>query len=275
MNLLSEIKTICKAYNIYPTKAKGQNFLIDKNVLNKIIKAADLKKDDVVLEIGPGLGILTFELAKKVKKVYAVELDKKLIEVLETLFLSYKNIKVIEGDILKLNFKDLDLKDNKYKIVANLPYNITSVVLRKFLENKPRAKEIVVMVQKEVAQRIVAKPGQMSLLSVSVQFYSQPEIVDFVSRNCFWPVPGVDSAILRIKEIRKNNKVDEKKFFQVVRVGFSSRRKQLQNNLAAGFRLPNEAVKQTLKELKIKENARAQELNIEQWIKLTHRLKLS
>lgn len=249
--------------------------MVDKKVLDKIIKTADLKKNDKVLEIGPGLGVLTVELAKRAKKVAAVEFDERFKEILKVLTFSHKNIEIIEADILKLNIEKLGFKDRGYKLVANLPYNITSPVLRKFLENRPRPEEFVVMVQKEVAKRITASPGKMSLLSISVQFYGQPEIVGIVSKKSFWPMPEIDSAILKIKNIKERKKVDKKRFFQIVRIGFSSRRKQLQNNLAAGFKVSNEQIKDILSQLKIKKNARAQELSIEQWIKLADSLKFS
>ena len=221
MNLCSPsvIKNLCKELDIRPTKSKGQNFLIDGNILNKIVQAADLKKTDTVLEVGPGLGCLTMELAKRAGKVISVELDRKLAAYLREMIQEYNNVEIVEGDILKLGVRGPANRAGRqgsgtayslfpvgYKIVANLPYNITSRFLRKFLtaENKPS--EMVLMIQKEVAQRICAKAGDMSLLAVSVQYYGQPKIVDYVSKNCFWPSPEVDSAILRVK-LRDNHKL--------------------------------------------------------------------
>ena len=187
------IKEILAKYETKASKGLGQNFLIDKNILNKILEAADLKSDDTVLEVGPGLGTLTQELAKKAKRVIAVEKDETMIEILKETLAEYKNVEVINEDILKY---DLQIAD--YKLVANIPYYLTSPLIRKFLESKNPPKEIVLMMQKEVAQRICAKPGDMSLLAVSVQFYADAKIISIVSKNCFYPAPKIDSAIIKI-----------------------------------------------------------------------------
>ena len=171
-------KRICKENNIKPVRSRGQNFLINENVYNEIIESADLKKDNIVLEVGPGLGFLTKKLSEKVKKVIAVELDDKLAETLHcNVCTLQRNISIINKNILDINPKELGLKNNNYKIVANLPYNITSVFLRKFLSSENKLDLMVLMLQKEVAERITAKPGKMSLLAVSVQFYAKAEIV--------------------------------------------------------------------------------------------------
>jgi len=280
MSLFTETKSLCQKYGFYPSRRRGQNFLIDEKVLEKIILAADLQKDDLVLEIGPGLGVLTRELAGRVKKVFSVEIDKKLIKILERELKEFKNIEIIEGDILKIpNFK-FQISNLTYKLIANLPYNITSAVLRKFLEEKPKPKLLVVMVQKEVGERICAGPGKMSLLSLAVQFYGQPERVDYISKKSFWPEPEVDSAILRITTLedtearcRLTPKISEKEFFRIARIGFSSRRKQLQNNLAHGLKIENEKIKKILLKLKINPLARAEDLSVCDWARLTEILK--
>lgn len=285
---LRAIKTLCRKYHIYPSKQRGQNFLIDRKVLDKIVSAARLKKDDVVLEIGPGFGVLTQELAKRAKRVLAVEADKRLVMALHEILANYKNVTMVQEDILKFsifNFQSLNkfsisnfqFSNYGYKIVANLPYQITSAVLRRFLENEPRPSEMVVMVQKEVAERICAKPGKMSLLSVSVQFFGKPEIIKAVPRTAFWPEPEVDSAIIRIvtrKEIEKFDLrgITQEDFFRIVRIGFSARRKQLQNNLAAGLRLPNEVIRKKIIECGFDPKIRAQDLSVEDWIKLANQL---
>ena len=215
------VKELLRKHNIRPSKRLGQNFLIDKDVLKKIIEAAELpasppaspnrgesqgwKPDDIVLEIGPGLGILTLELAKRVKQVIAIEKDRTLCQILENILKSkgINNVKVINKDVLKIASSMLVSRGLKnYKVVANLPYYITSPVIRKFLEcNETRQRYMrymVLMVQKEVAQRIVARPPKMNLLAVAVQFYAQPKIIDYVSKNSFWPQPKVDSAIIKI-----------------------------------------------------------------------------
>lgn len=282
MDLLNYTKKICKQNNIFPARSKGQNFLINEDVYNKIIETADLKKDDVVLEVGPGLGFLTERLARKVKKVIAVELDDKLVKILKTRMeeQGISNVEVINGDILKFVIGNLkfgnanpnyQLKITNYKVVANLPYNITSVFLRKFLGRENKPKFLTLMLQKEVAERIVAKPGKLSLLAVSVQFYSEVDLVERVGKENFWPEPEVDSAIIKL-EMRNAecgiNADDEKKFFQLVKFGFSARRKMLKNNLAGGYRISSAEAGNRLKLAGFSENIRAQELSVEDWVKL-------
>jgi len=298
MDLLKTTKQLCRLYDIKPARSRGQNFLIKEEVYEKIIEAADLKKDDIVLEVGPGLGFLTTRLAKIVKKVVAVELDDKLAEVLRTglmaqgiypvksgdagilpsakLFDRVKNVEVVNSDILKIPPLNLPLVKGEspqgrgFKIVANLPYNITSIFLRKFLsaENKPAM--MVLMLQKEVAERIIARPPKMSLLAVSVQFYSRSEIIDIVPANCFWPKPEVDSAIIKlIVETRGRASVqNEKEFFKLVKIGFSAKRKMLKNNLAAGFHITPEEAEKKVKKAGFNPKIRAQELSVEDWAKL-------
>jgi len=281
--LSSEIKFLLQQYGIRPSKAKGQNFLINQGVLQKIIKAADLSQNDCVLEIGPGLGVLTEGLIKKSKKVLSVELDKRLAYFLKQKFKGVKNLKILETDVLQIRNDQivelLNCYELGYKVVANLPYNITKPVLQKFLTAEPKPKEIVVLVQKEVAQKIVAKPGQMSLLSLSVQFYGQPEIIDYVAKENFYPKPQVESAILKIKlnlgkmplELSTaflKIKFEEKKFWRLIKIGFSSPRKQLQNNLAAGFQISKEKAKKKLKLANLQEKIRPQDLSLADWANL-------
>ena len=296
MDLLKTTKQLCRLYDIKPARSRGQNFLIKEEAYEKIIKAADLKKDDIVLEVGPGLGFLTTRLAKIVKKVVAVELDDKLAEVLRTglmaqgiypvksgdagilpsakLFDRVKNVEVVNSDILKIPPLNLPLVKGEspqgrgFKIVANLPYNITSIFLRKFLsaENKPAM--MVLMLQKEVAERIIARPPKMSLLAVSVQFYSRSEIVDIVPANCFWPKPEVDSAIVKLKVKSEKLKVSDKEFFKLVKIGFSAKRKMLKNNLGAGFHITPEEAEKKIKKAGFNPKIRAQELSVEDWAKL-------
>ncbi|TAN58572.1 ribosomal RNA small subunit methyltransferase A, partial [Patescibacteria group bacterium] len=229
---ITAIKSLCKQYGLYPSSVRGQNFLINRDVLNNMVAAADLKKDDIILEVGPGFGVLTLELAKKVKKVIAIEQDKILIKALRENLEKEKinNVEIIEGNVLKLPTTHYQLLTTNYRIVSNLPYQITSRFLRQFLEAENKPQDMTVMVQKEVAQRIVAKPGDMSLLAISVQFYGEPKIVRNVSKDCFWPEPEVDSSILRIAQIGaekyadRRGKVNEKAFFKIVRNGFLHRR---------------------------------------------------
>ncbi|MFH1255248.1 MAG: 16S rRNA (adenine(1518)-N(6)/adenine(1519)-N(6))-dimethyltransferase RsmA [bacterium] len=268
MDLLNETKAICKLNNIKPSRSRGQNFLIEEDIYNQIIESADLREDDIVLEVGPGLGFLTAKLAVKAKKVIAVELDDKLVEVLKYRLekQNIKNVEAINENIL--NFKS----ERNFKIVANLPYNITSVFLRKFLsESEIKPKLMVLMLQKEVAERICAKAGQMSLLSVSVQSCAKPEILLTVSRKNFWPEPEVDSAIVKISPDSRNffsDKINEKDFFRLVKSGFSAKRKMLKNNLASGFGISQAESENRITSAGFNPKIRAQELSVEDWEKL-------
>jgi 16S rRNA (adenine1518-N6/adenine1519-N6)-dimethyltransferase len=274
---LNVIKNFCKKYGIRPSKEFGQNFLVDREVLETMVQAADLEKNDIVLEIGPGFGTLTTELAGRVGRVVAVEADRAVGEAAREILSDFKNVEIAEGSILKLPITDYRLSNYNYKLVANLPYQITSAVFRKFLSEEPRPSEITVMVQKEVAERICAESGEMSLLSLSVQFYGEPEIVAIVPRRAFWPEPEVDSAILKISDIKniyeKNKKeIDPEKFFRLAKMGFSARRKQLQNNLSGGLRLKNKEVQDILVKFGFDPKIRAQDLTLGDWIKLANGL---
>ena len=276
---INQVKQICRAYNINPSRQKGQNFLINPEIIEKIIQAADLKKSDTVLEVGPGLGILTEELVKRVKKVISVELDKKLFDFLKVKFAGVSNLELINADILRSPVTGHRLP--VYKIVSNLPYNITSHFLRKFLTAKNRPAGMTLLIQKEVAQRICAPVGQMSLLALSVQFYGQPKIIDFVKRDNFWPTPEVDSAILTISKIKNQQAVDnylagvnEEFFWRVIKISFSAKRKQIHNNLAAGLHLPDEEIKKMLKKANFDPKIRAQNLSLADWLALVKSLSL-
>ena len=256
----------------------GQNFLIDKNIARRIAGAADLTEQDNVLEVGPGFGILTQELVKRAKRVIAIEKDKILAgQILKVQ--SFKpelarilkrvqddtdcGLRIINADILKVPEAELKklFNNEPYKIVANLPYNITSHFLRKFLEMEYQPRQMVLMVQKEVAERICAKPGQMSLLSVAVQFFCEPEILFFVSRNSFSPAPEVDGAVIRLNNIRRDKfDVDAEKFFKTIKKGFQARRKQLKNNLGLAL--------SAMAQLGLKQTTRPQELGMEEWVGL-------
>lgn len=267
------IKELLSKYETRPSKGLGQNFLIDNNILSKIIEAADIKSSDIILEVGPGIGVLTQELAKKAKKIIAVEKDATMVEILKETVNDYKNIEIINADILK-QFKS---PDSKYKVVANIPYYITAPLIRMFLESQNPPEEIILMLQKEVAQRICSKPPDMSLLAVSVQFYADPKIVSYVPKNCFWPAPKVDSAIIKIVPEKKYN-IPAESFFEVVKAGFSQPRKQLVNNLTTlkspnGVKLTKEQILVWLSENNIKPNQRAETLGVSDWINLTKTFK--
>jgi len=277
--IIKQVKQICQAYDIVPSRSKGQNFLISQKVLEQIAAAADLSADSEVLEVGPGLGILTELLVKKARRVISVELDKKLFVFLQSKFSEVKNLELINYDILEFQAKSYKLKALGYKVVANLPYNITSNFLKKFLTSEIRPKEMALLVQKEVAQRICAKPGQMSLLAVSIQLYGQPKIISVVDKNNFWPSPEVNSAVIKIEKIKSNKEVvdylkgiTEQFFWQVVKIGFSAKRKQLQNNLAAGLKISHDQAKKVLKKANFDPQIRAQSLSITDWVTLAKSL---
>src|SRR3989338_2207036 len=275
---LEKIKNICRLYNLEPQRSKGQNFLFSSEVIEKIVNAAEIKNTDIILEVGPGLGILTEGLVATGAKVLSVELDKKLFEFLKVKFNGVKNLKLVKDDVL--NFQPVTYGLSAYKIVANLPYNITSIFLRQFLTTKPKPATMTILVQKEVAQRICASPGQLNLLAISVQLYGQPQIVDLVKRDNFWPAPAVDSAILKIDQIKDwsglsdlAGAVTEKEFWRLVKIGFSAKRKQLANNLAAGLNFDRAKIQSMLRTLNLNDKIRAQDLAIVDWFRLAKNLK--
>ncbi|MBU2264909.1 ribosomal RNA small subunit methyltransferase A [Patescibacteria group bacterium] len=294
--------------DIRPNKLLGQNWLRDKNVLKKIIAAANLTKSDTVLEVGPGEGILTQALAQSAGRVVAVEKDPALTAQLKIKFTNSKNVEIIEDDILSFLRKQESrawipgqTRDDKsfflikYKVVANIPYYLTSHLIRLLLESNNPPQDIILMIQKEVAQRICACPPKMSLLAVSVQFYAQPKIIASVSKNSFWPKPKVDSAIIQITPHSishpersegslidsspefiphsdagaQNDKINNERFFSVLRAGFSHPRKQLLNNLSAGLKIPRDKINETLRAAGLKPNQRAETLSVADWIKIT------
>ncbi|MBA7606353.1 Ribosomal RNA small subunit methyltransferase A [subsurface metagenome] len=269
-SLLAETKQLLRRFNLRARKRLGQRFLIDGDVLQRILSAAELSADDIVLEVGPGLGILTRELAQRARRVIAIELDDKLANFLKQELVSFPNVMIINEDILKIEPATLLARPERYKVVANLPYYITSPVLRHFLEATLKPNLMVVMVQKEVAEAIVAGPGKRSLLSISVQFYGRPTIIGKVPANSFYPAPEVDSAILRIDLYPKPAVAvdDTEGFFGTVRAGFASPRKQLANSLAQGLGWPKADVLSVLAEASIAPQRRAETLTLEEWAQL-------
>jgi len=263
-----KIKQLFSEHNIRVKKYFGQNFLIDQSAIRKMITVSDLNEGDIVLEIGPGLGALTQAIAPRVKRLLAIEKDKAMIAILKETCGGFKNVEIIHQDVLKFDTK-YKIQDTRYKVIANLPYAIVGPVIRKFLEAKHQPSSLVLMVQKEVAQRICAKPPRMNLLAVSVQFYATPKIMARVSKNSFWPSPRVDSTILLITPNSTNKKTDSNEFFRVVKAGFSQPRKQLINNLSEGLGLQKAEVESWLLQNNIKPTQRAETLTIQDWIKLT------
>lgn len=274
------MKRVLKKHGFRFSKSLGQNFLIDGNVIDNICDGINLGREDEVIEIGPGIGTLTQGLAERAKKVVAFEIDKKLIPVLEDTLECYDNIKIINQDILKSDIEeviDREFDNKKIKIAANLPYYITTPIIMGLLEKNINVDEIIVMVQKEVAERMQASPGTKSYgaLSIAVQYYSNPEIVAIVPKNVFMPQPKIDSAVIKLN-VYDNPKVkvkDEKLFFKVVKGAFSKRRKTLLNSLGSSdVNVNKEQLREILKKLGIKETIRGEKLSIEEFAQITNEI---
>lgn len=260
--------SLCKKHGLQPSKKYGQNYVINPEVIDKMIETAEVKVSDTVVEIGPGFGVLTLALVEKAKNVLAFEIEKKIAPYWEAR--ASKNLQIIWGNVLRTAG---NLPKEKYKVVANLPYQITSAVIRYFLENENPPESMTLMVQKEVAERICARAGDMSLLSVAVQYYADAEIAGLVPRDNFWPVPKVDSAVIVLKVHKAAKSVKSADFFNLVKAGFANRRKLLIKNLLPIVGKQNkEKLKSIFVELGLSENARAQELGVEDWVSMTRAL---
>lgn len=277
-DLLPKIREICQLLEIVPSRSKGQNFLINEKIYDGIVRAADLKSEDSVLEIGPGLGFLTMKLASKTKKVLAVELDDSLANYLQMGIdaANISNVEIVNEDVLKFNLDSYINNEfgKNYKVVANLPYNITSIFLRQIFSLTHKPELMVLMLQKEVAERINAQPGAMSILAISVQYYADIEIIREVKAANFWPAPKVDSAIISFKVKTKNYlgrdyKLEEdKKFFRLIKFGFSAKRKMLKNNLAGGLKIKADLTEKILIKHKLNPKIRAEDLSLNDWYKI-------
>jgi len=262
--------TLLREHGLRAEKSLGQNFLNDPAALQEIIRAAEIQPEDAVLEIGPGLGNLTRYLALSAKTVVCVELDHDLIPILRTTLAENTNTSVIEADILQVSPASL-MQTDDYLVVANVPYYITSAIFRHLLEKAPRPRRIVLTIQKEVAERICARPGDMSLLALSVQVFGQPKIAAIIPAKAFFPVPKVDSAVIRVDmypEARINPALLET-FFRMAKAGFSQKRKTLRNSLSAGLRLTPNDTGQLLEQAGIDPMRRAETLSIDEWAVLT------
>jgi 16S rRNA (adenine1518-N6/adenine1519-N6)-dimethyltransferase len=271
---MANIRQQLQHMGITPAKAAGQNFLMSGKTLERIAVAAQLKKTDSVVEIGSGPGNLTQYLAQKAGKVYAVERDRRMIPLLEKNIVKYNNVTIVNEDIFKWRNTHTDLLlDGEYKIVANLPYYLTSRALREFLEKPSKPATMVFLLQKEVAERMMSEPGQMNLLALSVQYYADVEYLFEVDRTEFWPEPEIDSAVVRLSKIQPSGPED-KRLFQIARLAFAGKRKQLQNTLKNGLRLDSKAVLAALAELNLLETVRPQELSVKNWINLTEKLSI-
>ncbi|MBN1218083.1 MAG: ribosomal RNA small subunit methyltransferase A [Anaerolineae bacterium] len=270
-----------------PRKGLGQNFLVDPAHLAKIVATADLAPTDTVLEIGPGLGTLTRWLADAAGRVITVELDPGMVALLRNELGHLPNLTIVEADILQTDLEALlsgsgqfsqsltpEIPSLPFKVVANLPYYITSAVVRHLLETSLRPERLVITVQKEVAQRIVAKPGQMSLLAVSVQFYGEPTLVHHIPAGAFYPPPRIDSAVVRIDTFARPSLAvaDVGQFFRVVKAGFGQKRKQLKNSLAAGLHRPASQIVNAMEQAQIDPTRRAETLSLAEWGRLAEEL---
>jgi len=257
---------VLKRFHLRADKALGQNFLQEASILEQIALAADIQAADSILEIGPGLGSLTRYLALAAEQVTAVELDADLLAALRGVLKPYPNVRVLQGDILKLTISEI-IDRPSYIVVANIPYNITSAILRHVLESEPKPRRVVLTVQKEVAERICAKPGELSLLALSVQVYGRPRITSIIPASAFHPVPKVDSAILRI-DVYDEPLVPAdmlKSFFKLTRAGFGQKRKTLRNSLSSGLHMATTEAEALLAAARIDYMRRAETLSIEEW----------
>jgi 16S rRNA (adenine1518-N6/adenine1519-N6)-dimethyltransferase len=257
---------VLKRFRIRADKSLGQNFLQDSSALEKIALAAEIQEDDCVLEIGPGLGSLTRYLTVSAKEVAAVELDREMLAPLKAVLSPYQNVRVIHGDILKTPVSEI-INEPNYLVVANIPYYITSAVIRHLLEADVKPRRIVLTIQKEVAERICAKPGDLSLLALSVQVYGKPTIAAVIPAAAFHPAPKVDSAILRI-DICKEPLIPVellKTFFTLIKAGFSQKRKTLRNSLSSGLHIPTKESESLLTSAGIDFMRRAETLSIDEW----------
>ena len=265
------VADLLKQYGLHADKHLGQNFLQDPNALEKIAEVAEIHPTDTVLEIGPGLGSLTRYLASKAQKVVAVELDERLFPPLEAVIAPHHNIQLVHGDILKIEPKEI-IEQNDYLVVANIPYYITSAVIRHLLESGSKPRRIVLTIQREVAERICAGPGDMSLLALSVQVYGWPHIALHIPAGAFFPAPKVDSSVL-VVDIYPESSVDESvidTFFQLTKAGFSQKRKKLRNSISAGMRQSTDKTEKMLRAADIDPQRRAETLSLKEWEKLSY-----
>ncbi len=255
---------------IRPNKRLGQNFLVNRGIVEKIIDASALTPTDTVLEIGPGHGALTFALAQKAGNVIAIEKDKHLAKLLRAQLAeqNVENVEIIEGDILKFLVSSSTFQGLSYKVVANIPYYLTSALIRQLLELERPPERIILTIQKEVAQRIVARGGKESILSLAVKFYADAKILFYVSRGSFSPAPNVDSAVIEILPRKESSPIAPEVFFAVMKTGFSAPRKKLLGNLAQGLGAEKEKLAEIFTKLAIDINARPSQLSLAQWTAL-------
>jgi 16S rRNA (adenine1518-N6/adenine1519-N6)-dimethyltransferase len=280
-SLRTQTRFLLDHFDIQAKKQLGQHFLVNSGILKNITRAAELAPSDLIIEVGPGIGVLTHALVEEAGWVIAVELDNRMAEALKETLVPHTNFSIINKDILEVEPQDLITAEqsrfpagmtdiSNYKLVANLPYYITQPIIRHFCEARLKPRIMIIMVQKEVAQNIVAKPGDLRILAVSVQFYGKPEIMGYVPAGNFFPVPKVDSAILKITLYpQPRYKVSsDKNFFRIVRAGFCATRKQIANSLAQGLALPKSEVLSLLQKAGVEPQKRPETLTLEEWAAL-------
>ena len=283
MNLYEETKFLMKKYQISANKNLGQNFLIDENVIQNIIDSAQISENDFVIEIGPGLGTLTSQLVEKAGKVIAIELDQKMVKILQERFSLYSNFQLLNEDVLKVDLKTLIEKENTQKcpvkIVANLPYYITTPIIMKLLEEKLPIQNITVMVQKEVADRLTAIPGEKNTGAITycVYYYCEPKQIMLVPNTSFIPEPKVNSEVIQLN-IRQNPPVqlkNETVFFKIVKASFMQRRKTLLNGLTNAGIISKERMREILNKMQLPETVRGEDLSIEQFAQIANELDIN
>ena len=279
---LGTLRSVLRRFGLQPTKKLSQNFLVDRDVLEAIVDAADVNGNSHVLEVGAGTGVLTRELVQRAEKVVAVEVDTRAVPLLQETVGEAKNLRLLTADVMRLTPTQLagalgqgPSGPLRYDIVANLPYHLTSHFLQHFLEFPLPPRTFTLLLQREVAERIAAEPGDMSLLALSVQVYGEPTIVATVPKTAFWPVPTVDSAILRIDRRETSLWPDavRAQCFRLAKLGFAHRRKTLVNSLRAGLRLPAAHIAKAMQQCELAATVRAQELDLADWAKLAKALE--
>ena len=268
-----DVRRLLRDAGLRPRKSLGQNFLISEGSLERVAAAAGIERDDVVLEIGAGVGSLTRLLAARARRVVAVEIDPAFLPILKSILADFPNVALVPGDILALPLeKILGRTDSEgFKVAANIPYYITSAVIRRLVESTIRPRRIVLTVQKEVADRICAAPGRMNLLALSVQYYGTPTVVGKIPADSFYPVPDVDSAIVRmdLDGAPDRDPDSANRLFRIARAGFSQKRKMLRNTLPAGLGVPADRIDQILCAAGVDSRRRPETVTVDEWIRIT------
>ncbi len=271
---IDTLKQQLSDYGLSPNKTYGQNFLMDEIVLQDMVDAAGVTKNDIVVEVGPGIGNLTKFLCERAGQVIAIEKDPQFVSVLNSLKKKYKNFSYVLADALEVDINEL-VSGKKYLVVANIPYYATGKLVQKFIQTTHRPTSLTLLMQKEVAENITAKPGSLNLLAISVQLFADSELITIVPAKSFYPAPKVNSAVINIKLHDKPvyKLEDQNKFFKVLRACFTGKRKQIHNTLTNNLGLPKDEVLRILNKLKLEPTLRPQQLTIAQWIKLVNEIK--